>query len=189
MNYKKRTTKYKKELTEEDFFRKEEANTTKKEKKPYEKKKMPIKDYIFFLQSRRDYSYKEIYDKLIKREEDPEKIKEILDYMKKEGYQSDERMAASYYKSRKYKKGDKLIGIELRQKGISQEIINNTIKELKNEEENIENAFLIIYKFSKFDLTDRKIKEKALRKVVSKGFSFNEANKAWNKLIEENIEK
>lgn len=166
---------------------KEQKDGTKNEKK-YVKKKMPIKDYIFFLQSRRDYSYKEIYDKLIKREEDPEEIKKALNYMIEEGYQSDERMAENYYKMKKNRKGDRLIHVELRNKGVSEEVINNVIKENSNSEDNIENILALMEKFSRMDLKDRKIKEKAFRRVLSKGFSYSDTQKAWAQLIEKNID-
>lgn len=167
---------------------KKDSNEKKEQKPKYEKRKMSIKEYIFFLQSRRDYSYKELYDKLIKREEDPEEIKKVLSYMQEEGYQSDERMARNHYKSRKSKKGSKVISFELKNKGISDKIIREVVSELNSTEENVDNAYYIIEKFSKYDLKDFKIKEKALRKILSRGFSYDEAKKAWEKLVKENFE-
>lgn len=150
----------------------------------YKKKKMGITDYIFFLLSRRDYSYKEIYNKLIEREEDPHEIKEILQKMIEHGYQSDERMAISYFNSRKNKRGSKVISFELKNKGISDEIINKVIFENKNED-NTENILNTIRKFKKYNLDDHKIKQKIIRSIISKGFDFKEANKALSKLKEE----
>lgn len=154
----------------------------KDENRKYERKKMNISDYIFFLLSRRDYSYKEIYDKLIKREEEPKQIKEKLQWMKDNNYQSDERMAENYYKNRKHKKGNIVISQELKMKGIDPEIIKRIIHENNNEEDNIENALNIVLRFKDLDLNDAKIRDKILRKIVSRGFPFEIAKKVMIKL-------
>jgi regulatory protein len=161
-------------------------NIKKEEKKKYERKKMGITDYIFFLLSRRDYSYKEIYDKLIKREEDPKQIKEKLQWMQENNYQSDERMAENYYKNRKHKKGNIVIFQELKMKGIHPDIINRVIKDYNNEEDNLDNALNLVVRFKDLDLNDRKIQDKILRKIVSRGFSFDIAKKVMIKLKNKN---
>lgn len=152
------------------------------EKKNYERKKMGINDYIFFLLSRRDYSYKEIYDKLIKREENPKEIIEKLNWMKENNYQSDERMAENYYKSRKNKKGSRVIAQELKMKGIKEDVIKNIIRENDNEEDNFQSALNLVIRFKDLDLNDRKLQDKIFRKIVSRGFSFDIAKKVIKEL-------
>ena len=88
--------------------------------------------YILSLLKLRQRSEKEIRDKLKARNYSPELITGLVDYFKGLGYINDREFAAAWINSRLTKPlGFKAIEIELRQKGICDEIIAEFIREKK----------------------------------------------------------
>lgn len=167
------------------YYEKKQNETNKNkdlEKPEYEKKRkrMPIKDYIIFLLSRREYSTKEIETKLKMREHSAEEIEEGIAWAISSGYQSNTRFAVSHAKNRSNKRGDRSLMYEMKNKGMNEEDIENAMNEVDPEKDRIL-YFLEKYKFK--DLHDIKIKEKAFRSLASKGFSFSNIKEAWEEFL------
>ncbi|MDN7131021.1 regulatory protein RecX [Halomonas sp. MC140] len=77
------------------------------------------------LLARREYSRAELAQRLAKKSFEPAAIDECLDTLIEQGFQSDERFAASFVRSR-ILRGQGVIRIkgELRQRGVDQETLN-----------------------------------------------------------------
>lgn len=96
-----------------------------------------------------------------------EEIQELLDKMLQKGYLNDEKFAEYYVENRFVKKGisKKRLTMELRKKGISQEIIEKVLaKNLRSDEEEIKK--IIQKKSKKYD------EQKLIMYLVRQGFDF-----------------
>lgn len=112
-------------------------NFKKKEIKPKEENFNRCLNYVFFLLNRREYSYKEIQDKLHQYLYHENDIKKVLDYIVENKYQSDERMAINFVRNKKHHYGKLKIKQQLLQKGISADLIEQAIEDAYLEEDNI----------------------------------------------------
>ena len=59
-----------------------------------------VKACAFRIMARREHSQHELYQKLLTREYAQALVKDVVDYMVKEGWQSDERFAENFIRSR-----------------------------------------------------------------------------------------
>ena len=83
--------------------------------------RLKIMDFL----ARREYSSKEIYQKMSRRVEYKEMLEDSIDQLVKEGLISDERYAESYFQSRKNRGfGPLRIKNELKQKGVNESLFN-----------------------------------------------------------------
>lgn len=174
-------------------------NFKKKEIKPKEENFNRCLNYVFFLLNRREYSYKEIQDKLNQYLYHENDIKKVLQYIVDNKYQSDERMAFNFVRNKKHHYGKLKIKQQLLQKGISIEIIEQAFENGYNEEGDIYSHYnnddknknevqkenyaenVLLKKFKNIDelKKDRekwfkKDKPKIIRFMMSRGFSFKE---------------
>lgn len=153
-------------------------------------KKITPKSYILYMLSRREYSKKELYDKMIAKEYfDKKDIEEALKWAEEYNYISDERFAESNINYKLHHKGNSQIRYLLKDKGISEDIIEETLsKAIKEEDRAIKT--LLKYKDSKIrdKEIDLKIKDKAFRFMASRGFSYNNIKDAWDTIFSEEFD-
>ena len=88
------------------------------------------------LLARREYSRAELAQRLSKKSFEPSAIDECLDKLIEQGFQSDERFAASFVRSR-ILRGQGVIRIkgELRQRGVDQETLNAAFESVVESEQ------------------------------------------------------
>jgi len=119
----------------------------------------------------RDRTKKEVYDKLKEKGYSSHDIDDAIFKLIEYGYVDDERYALSYIRSNINSKGINRIIIELGQKGIKKDIIQECLKISEfNEYETIKDIFK--RRYSDIDLND----ERCVRKIFSyfsrRGFKF-----------------
>ncbi|KKQ24495.1 MAG: Regulatory protein RecX [Candidatus Roizmanbacteria bacterium GW2011_GWC2_37_13] len=128
----------------------------------------------------RDYLYKKIKSKHWSRD-DAEKV---IGELRKEDLIDDEKFVAWFVRSRTTlkPKGERLLKRELKQKGVSDELIEKYFSENIIDEESL--AFKILEKrWLRFkNLDSRKRFEKSTRFLMSRGFSFDLCKSAFEKL-------
>lgn len=143
-------------------------------------------NYVLFLLNRREYSLKEIKNKLNEYAYHPEDIEKILKYIVEKNYQSDERFAFNYVRNKKTKYGKIKLKQELLNKGIDinliEEVFFKHFETSKEVDDNCHYAFDILNK--KFpNLEDLKLnkemwfkkdKPKVIRFMLSRGFSLKD---------------
>ncbi|HFB66628.1 MAG TPA: regulatory protein RecX [Aeromonadales bacterium] len=79
--------------------------------------------------ARREYSRKELSEKLTSREFAANEIERVLDELVKRGWQSDQRYCESFVRFRVMKgQGPRKIQYELQQKGVNSEIITSVLQ-------------------------------------------------------------
>lgn len=140
----------------------------------------------------RNRSEKEIRDYLAKKKADPEIIDAIVQRLKEQKFLNDETFARSWVLSRARlkPKGKMLLQIELRQKGIADEIIKKVLQEEQEEiPDELEQAKSLAFK--KMQRMTGKSREEIYQKVGGflsrRGFSWSIAKKAIDDSLENRV--
>lgn len=123
------------------------------------------------LLARREHSFKELVDKLFRRFPDRDLISEQLTQLQLENLQSDERFVESFVNGRKSRgKGPMVIRQELKQRGISAELISTLLDE--DQELWLAIAEKTYHKkFGDKAIADQKDKARRIRFMQYRGFS------------------
>jgi regulatory protein len=133
---------------------------------------------------KREYSYVELSQKLKTYAEETDDIPAILDDFKKRGWISDARFTEQIVHARSHKFGSAKIAHELREKGVSQELIESAIEQVKDNELN--NAKEVWLKKYKNAPTSRDEWTRQARFLQSRGFGFDVIKKVLNTKTDDN---
>ena len=125
---------------------------------------------------------KDIVKKLISKGFLEEIALETVKKLKGYGYINDADYSNRYAETYKNRKGKKLIKLELKQKGVDERVIDETLNAIESE---IETAISIAEKYCKNKEKDLKLKQKCYKYLLSKGFSYEDSMTATNKVIGE----
>lgn len=145
-----------------------------------------IKAYIYDMLSKREYSEKElkqkIYNKFSKyiEKESYNELNEVIDkqitFFKEKNYLSNERFAESKVRSLINKKtGPKKIKQELKMKGIEDSLIEKFMEE--NTQTINEQIAELKEKYS--EITDQKEKQKIYRRLLYKGYTYDQISEIF----------
>ena len=140
------------------------------------------------LLERKDYSRKELRDKLLKDGYSEELVNKIIEYIDSFHYLDDVRVAGSYIRGRMGYKSKKELEYMLKQKGISDEEIDLAIQEYYKNEDGIPQEDVAICRFlQKYHLDENQIselsyeeKQKIAAKLYRKGFESEKIRKYLN---------
>lgn len=139
--------------------------------------------------ARREHSQHELRQKMQKNGVDSESIESVLARLIEENYQSDQRFAEVFTRSRVSRKyGERKIRYELQQKGIDDSLVDEQLAQYTDEF--LANAKqLIERKAPRGDITamfaDNKSKDKITRSLSHKGYAFDMIRLAFDELKEE----
>ncbi|HIZ73113.1 MAG TPA: RecX family transcriptional regulator [Candidatus Gallimonas intestinavium] len=103
----------------------------------------------------------------------------VVEKMRSYGYLDDDAYARAYIEHAGKKKGSRLIAMELRQKGVSDEAIEEALSSVSGEEES---ALEVLKKYLRGKSLDRATLLKAYRHLMGKGFSCETAKGALERL-------
>ena len=81
------------------------------------------------LLSRREYSRRELIDKLRPHAESAEELEQVLSQLAERTWQSDQRFAEQFTRSKADKYGSRRLRMHLREKGVSDELIDQALAE------------------------------------------------------------
>ena len=111
-----------------------------------------------------------------------EMVSEIIKRLKKYSFIDDKQFAKSWVQQRiNYKnKPIRVIRFELKQKGISEEIINESLPKTEARDTDLESAKKLAIKRKDFyrNLDEKKRDEKVMNYLLRKGFSYDTVKKA-----------
>lgn len=132
--------------------------------------------------ARREYTRLELLRKLSAHSEDTEQIHQLLDDLQARGWLSDARYAEQRAHARQSRYGSRKIGYELREQGVSETLIAETLSNLKATE--LERARSIWQK--KFDVpaTTPKERNQQMRFLQSRGFDMDVIYRVVNQVEE-----
>lgn len=145
--------------------------------KPVELSDSELRVTAINLLSRREYSRHELFQKLEPRSKDEPQVQQLLDKLVEAGYQSDQRFAESFLRSRINRGlGHMRIARELKDKGIDADLIEQTMSSDTD-------WFHLAYesglkKIQNLDLADYKDKQKLFRYLAYRGFSMDQIQHA-----------
>jgi regulatory protein len=155
----------------------------KDKKKPQVSLRQRALDYL----AKREYSVAELAQKLntVARqyELETEEIPEILADFKKRNWVSDTRFTEQILHARKSKFGSARIANELREKGVSDELISEAVQDVKIDE--LENAKAVWRKKYDAPPSSREEWAKQARFLQSRGFGFEIIKKVINEQEDE----
>ena len=129
--------------------------------------------------SKREYSAVELANKLKTYADEADDIPALIADFKERGWVSDTRFTEQLVRARKVKFGSAKVANELREKGVSDELIAEAISDIKENE--LENATEVWRKKFKRPAADRNEWAKQARFLQSRGFSFDTIKKVLSK--------
>lgn len=120
---------------------------------------------------------REIRTYLTKKGYLPAVIEYVIEKLREYGFINDGEYAEAYTESAAKRKGGRLIRMELKNKGLSDEAIDGALSELDSEQE-LETAKRILEKYMRGKTADKETLQKAYRYLMSKGFDYEVAKAA-----------
>lgn len=136
------------------------------------------KRYCVWLLSRRELSEHQLIQKLKGKGCEEETISGAVSWAKEMGFQSDERCAASKSRLEAKGRGNFLVKKRMEAIGLDGELVQSALESQPPESERLRE---LCVKFSG-KLDDEKGYNKAIRYLVSRGFSYRESKKALDSL-------
>lgn len=126
------------------------------------------------LLARREHSAEELRQKLSNKSPQADLVNQVITGLIEDGLQSDERFTEAFTKMRiRQGKGSAVVCFELKQKGISQQLINKFVKNSDGQwQESL--AQLIDRRFAGQIAQDPREKAKQLRFLQSRGFTSDQ---------------
>jgi len=141
--------------------------------------------------SYRPRSEKEVRDKLKAKQVEPHIIEKIIIKLKEKRFLNDEEFAKGWIENRnRFKpRSLRLIKIELKQKGITQDIIEKTINDKELMINDLDSAKeLVEKKMKRFkDLPKQEIYQRLGRFLASKGFNWDTIKKAIDEILNKGV--
>ena len=131
--------------------------------------------YAMHLLQKKDYTAKELTDKLLHAGHTPNCAFHALEYVSSYGYVDDRRYAVRYLETYSDRKSIKKMQMELRQKGISDELFAQAREEAEVEDETDTLRYFAEKKARSLDLTQEKDRQRFLRFLVGRGFPYSAA--------------
>lgn len=109
-------------------------------------------------------------------------IAKVIDKLEEYGYLDDMQYAKTYIEFKKSSKGRRLLSAELSSKGVDSKTIEKALDTLTDEDQSAYNTAKKYIKSKPFDF---ELKAKAFRYLISKGFSYDNATGALDKISAE----
>lgn len=164
----------------------DDINKETLEEYQFEYEKLTAFDKAINLLSRGMKTKKQISTYLKDKGYMPKVCNYVLDKLIEYQYVDDQTYASCYTKMTSKSKGKRAIAYEMRQKGVSDEIIASCLDEIADQKEV---ALSLAQKYIKNKPKDQKTKEKLYRHLVGKGFSHEDCFYALNKCFSETDEE
>ena len=123
---------------------------------------------------------KDIVKKLLSKGFLEEIAIETVEKLKGYGYINDQDYSNRYAETYKNRKGKKLIKLELKQKGVDEKVIDETLNAIESE---LETALKLAEKYCKNKDKDIKLKQKCYNYLLSKGFSYEDSLTATKQVL------
>ncbi|MGI6214900.1 MAG: regulatory protein RecX [Christensenellales bacterium] len=134
-----------------------------------------------YLLSKKDYTTKEMYYKLINVGYTDKTVNELLQYMLERRFLDDERYAENYIRRKKNKYGNNRIKQDLIYKGVDKKIIQEMLEKLVQDSETLDLAVELVKKYIKtrMHFEANKLYNNSIAMLARKGFDFSTAKEAY----------
>lgn len=167
---------YKKNVDQDDASDELNEDETGEEKKSFGLTGTRLRSYAFAVLTRKEYSKKDLIEKLALYALDREEVLELVDELARENYQSDKRVAEMTVRSQIRKgKGPNRIKLALNAKSIDKDLAKDDMQDVDWYEQAYQ---LKVKKYGVDVATDPKIKAKQIRFLQYRGFEMDAIMKA-----------
>lgn len=153
-----------------------------------------IKQRAFSYLARRFHSERELLVKLKQKSYEERLIKLVLNELREKSF-IDDQVFANHFIEEKLKKkrwGKNKIRAALFSKGVSASIIDEVLKSFNSEEDQNETALALVQKkyenLKKRETDNRKLKQKLISFLLSRGFEYEISAEAVNKIIKQDYD-
>lgn len=123
---------------------------------------------------------KEIRTHLIKKGYLPAVIGYVVEKLREYGFVNDSEYAEAYTESAAKRKGGRLIRMELKNKGLSEDAIDSAVSGLDSKQEQ-ETAARLLEKYMRGKTADKQTLQKAYRHLMGKGFDYETVKESLSK--------
>lgn len=152
----------------------------------YEENLINCKETALKIIERSYKTKKEMIKKLLEKGYALEEINETLKFLEKYNFINDESYAKAFINDRTKTQGKQKIKYALKNKGISDEIIEEELSKLDMEKEKENANILALKKYNiliKRESDKYKLKEKIIRFLISRGYNYEVAKDAVNEML------
>ncbi len=156
------------------MYYKPKKNNQSKEQKIFDSPR--LYSYAIWLLSRKDYSSFEISQKMKKYQPDESIIETVVNKLISQGYISEERLSNNTIRAYTKKESINKVKMRLMTKGISKEIIEQSIEEEFDKNTELENGLHLLEK--KFKNYNVELKQKYYSFLAGKGYDYSTISKA-----------
>lgn len=157
------------------------TNTSKPQRQPLTGAR--LRSYAFALLTKREYAKAELIAKLSLYAENQDEVRQLVDELSENHYQSDQRVAELLLNSQMRKgKGPNRIKLALKGKQIDRQLIAEELHEIDWAEQAYQ---LKVKKFGGKVETDPKLKAKQIRFLQYRGFEMDAIMKAISRMTED----
>lgn len=153
----------------------------------YEENLINCKETALKIIERSYKTKKEMEKRLLEKGYNLEEINETLKFLKRYNFINDESYAKAFVKDKTKTQGKQKIKYALKNKGISEEIIEEELSNLDMEREKENANILALKKYNiliKRENDKYKIKEKIIRFLISRGYNYEVAKDAVKEILE-----
>lgn len=126
--------------------------------------------YTFWLLGRRDYTEKEVRDRLARKGAGPQVVERVIARLIDLALIDDEQYAAAFVRSRRRKKGILVIRRELRRKGISDDIVERVLTPVTDESQLAAATRIVTRHAWRFEVRDDRARSRAFAFLARRGF-------------------
>ncbi len=117
---------------------------------------------------------------LIKKGYLPAVIGYVVEKLREYGFVNDSEYAEAYTESAAKRKGGRLIRMELKNKGLSEDAIDSAVSGLDSKQEE-ETAARLLEKYMRGKTADKQTLQKAYRHLMGKGFDYETVKESLSK--------
>lgn len=153
----------------------------------YEENLINCKETALKIIERSYKTKKEMEKRLLEKGYNLEEINETLKFLERYNFINDESYAKAFIKDKTKTQGKQKIKYALKNKGISEEIIEEELSNLDMEREKENANILALKKYNiliKRENDKYKIKEKIIRFLISRGYNYEVAKDAVKEMLE-----
>lgn len=149
---------------------------------------MNAASYAVMLLARQDYTEKKMREALAKKGYSPDESNAAVDFLVTNGLVSDRRYAENYVELNKEKYGVRRMEFFLKQKGISQDILDKVLGVVEDFEELGARGFARTKLCREIErgenIEDYKVRQRVLSALVRRGYSFEASKDALEREID-----
>lgn len=138
--------------------------------------------YAMHLLTRQMRTEKELYDKLVSKDYEPDVAREVVDKMIDFGFVNDRTFTELFIESRKHKYGPVRLKMDLKRKGVNSYIIEDVFAEIEEDDSKEDLLSMAEKKYNSYKEDDSNRYNKTIGFLQRRGFTYGQIKDALDEL-------